>query len=399
MALPFNIHPNSTTSTFTPIPSELNTSLHKLPIAVSILKSALLISFTAIGFVGNSMLCIIVVCSSELRTRTNIFYVNLAVANIGVAVMCIPLTLVTFLGSIGSVGNSTMLRQCRINGIANSFWISACSFSLTATTVHKYLSVVKPLKRVLTKRKTFAMLFSVWMVSGLVSLMPTLQSDEIVYRSASGQCAFKTSNNRYEIYYLAFMASAVFICPTIINIVSYLLIFRALRRHNRRIRRSTIIDATGIRAQRRTIITLYAVFVVFLVTWLPFDVYSLFFMLGKEALLPDWFLSLVYMFAYSTCAQVPIIILYRGARLRQEAAILVSALCCGLKCCLQSFAARRKIANISGEDVNLDRRCSAWYIAGHRPVLNLIEDNPKVITTSAKCAKPTVLLSKIETCL
>ncbi len=391
-----NFYLNTTISTVTEIQGK--PEAYELPVGVNILKSVLLLCFLAIGFIGNSLLCIIITRCNELRTRTNIFYVNLAIANIGVAVICIPFTLSTLFNGKWTLG----LDLCRINGIVNSFWISACSFSLTATTIHKYLSVVKPLKRMLTKKRVYVMLLLVWLVSGLVSLLPTLQAEQIVYKPVSGQCGYKTAKHQYEAYYLLTLACAVFIFPTLINVVSYLLIFRALRRHRQRVRRSTIIDASGIRAQRKTIITLYAVFIVFIVTWLPFDLYSLFFILGKEALLPDWFLSFVYICAYSTCAQVPVIILYRSVRLRQELKSITNILCCHLKCCMQclplNITARRKSANISSEDMNMDRRCSAWYIAGHRPVLQLTEDIVKGTKTSGDTVSVRKLIS-IETYL
>lgn len=364
---------------------------YQLPFEVIVVKALLLTIFFLVGFIGNSFLCIIVARNHETRTRTNIFYFNLAIANLGQAVVCIPFTLSTLFTGRWALGTNL----CYVNGIANSFWISACTFSVTATTMHKYFSVVKPLKRTLTKRRVYWMLFVVWAASGLVCIWPIFRVEKFVYKPASGQCGFDGNNRRHEMYYLLFLAFAVFILPTFINAFCYARIFKALERHRRRIRKTSIIDESGIRAQRRTIITLYAVFVIFLITWLPFDIYSLFFILDKEALLPDWFLGFVYICAYSTSAQVPLIVIHRSVRLKEELKIIAKRLFCSLPCMRKFRGTRNKI---SFAEIDLDRRCSGWYIAGHGPVLQLTETDSKETRTPAVVNR-TYRVFAIETCL
>lgn len=336
------------------------------PIALRAVQAFILIAIMLVGFGGNSCLTIIITRSRKLRTRTNIFYISIAVANIGIAVLCIPFTLSSIFTGKWTLGDDL----CYVNGILNPFYISACCYSVTTTTIHKFYSMTRPLTCAITRRRVYFLILAVWAASGLICIWPILQKEHIVYKPAAGHCGYRISEKRDEVYYLIFLACAVFLCPTLINTYCYVRIFRALRHHRARMKTSTVIDATGFRAQRRSIVTLYAVFVLFFLTWLPFNVYSILFVLNREDLVPNWMLAVAFICAYSTCAQIPVIVIYRSAQFRRDF--------CRVFCFAQWRNARRtnsqrKNANrISRQGASdLERKASAWYIGSERPVLEL----------------------------
>ena len=333
------------------------------------IQALLLICFMFAGLIGNLCVCVFMSRTRELRTRTNTFYVSLCIANIGIAVTSIPFSLSSTLTGGWALG----ITSCRINGIINPFWITASCFSVTATTIHKYLSITRPMKRHITRRKVYAMIFTVWLASGVISIWPIVHVKQIVYKPLAGHCGYSPSYHRHEVYYLIALACAVFLCPTLINSYCYVVMFRALNQHRLRIERSTIIDASGVKAQRRSAETILVVFVVFFITWLPFNIFSVLFASNREDLIPDWLLAVAYICAYSTCVQIPFVIIYRSTKLCNDfKRALCSTLCMG--CPRASFI--RQSVNRDGDPcrTELDRRCSAWYIAHESAVLRLEEE-------------------------
>ena len=344
-----------------------------------VVQAALLICFMFGGFIGNTSVCVFMSRTRELRTRTNVFYVSLSVANLGIALIAIPFTLSSTFAGKWALGNDL----CRVNGVVNPFWISASCLSVTATTIHKYFTITRPMKHQTTRRKVGLMICAVWITSALISIWPILHRQQIVYKPVAGHCGYSPTGKRDDKYYLMTIACAAFLCPTLINSYCYARMFRVLNKHRLRIKRSTIIDVNGIRAQRRNIVTLYVVFIVFFITWLPVNIYSVLFVSNREDLVPDWALAAAYICTYSICVQIPVVIICRSAKLRSGfKRFLASTLC---KICFRTRTVHRMFhTNSSAYDKVVDRRCSAWYIAKERreSELHLGANNDTFVTWS-----------------
>ena len=337
------------------------------------IQALLLVFFLVAALIGNLCVCVFVSRTRELRTRTNTFYFSLCIANIGMTVTSVPFSLISALAGEWTLG--TVL--CRVNGIVNPFWISASCFSLTATTIHKYLSIAYPMKHHLTRRKAYVMILAVWLTSVVVTIWPIMQAEHIRYKPLAGHCGYSLSNDQNETFYLITLACVVFFCPTLINIYCYVVIFRVLNQHRLRIERATTIDAGGVRAQRRNIMTLFVVFVVFFVTWLPFNIFSLLFATNREDLIPYWLLALAYICAYSTCVQIPFVIIYRSSKLRNTIKYLLSSVFC--KACVGTSASRETVNSSILHGAK--RRSSIWHTASKGPPLG-IGNEPRTETVA-----------------
>ena len=339
-----------------------------------VIQTLLLILFMVAGIIGNLYVCVFMSRIRELRTRTNTFYVSLCIANIGMTVTSVPFTLISAFAGEWTLG--TVL--CRVNGIVNPFWITASCFSVTATTIHKYLSIVYPMKHHLTGRKAYMMIFAVWLTSAVVTIWPITQAEHIRYKPLAGHCGYSLSDHQNETFYLITLACVVFFCPTFINTYCYVLIFRVLNRHRLRIERTTTIDAGGVKTQRRNIVTLLVIFVVFFVTWLPFNVFSLLFATNRQDLIPYWLLALAYICAYSTCVQIPLVIIYRSSKLRNGIKHLLSSVFC--KACVGA-SADLHILNSSSDPYGAKRRSLIWHTTSERPPLE-VDNEPRTETVT-----------------
>ena len=106
-----------------------------------ILMSGSLILIMMATLVGNGTVCLAVYRRHKLRTRTNMFIINLSCADIGVAVLCMPFSLVTCLRHGWVLGDAL----CKLNGFLNILFCLTSLLTLTAISVEKYFAICKPL--------------------------------------------------------------------------------------------------------------------------------------------------------------------------------------------------------------------------------------------------------------
>ena len=355
-----------------------NSSAHvtELNLTLRIAKASLLIPIFAIGLIGNVSLCSIIITSRDMRTRTYTFLMNLAVANAGIALLCIPFNIITLTEGNWILGDT----MCSINGILNPFLLSASVFSITAATIHKYFSVLKPLKRTLSKSRVVISIVMVWSGALFCASWPIVKMKNIIYKPIAGQCGLNYPTGKREVLQTSFFIGSGFLAPVLINIFCYLRIFRAVRMHRRRIQRSSVVDLRGLKAQRKIIMTFYILFISYGITWTPFCIYAVIYIFRQDSRLSDYFLSLSYFFAFSTCAQSPVILVYRSRRLQEGFKSIFSAIALQfgrLKCTKKHSSPMRASSRIStlsfSSHADLDRRCSCWYISSQPMVLSLVQ--------------------------
>ena len=65
-----------------------------LPFYLRIICLVLFVAIFIIGVVGNIMVMLVISCSRDMRTSTNIFLVNLSIADLLVLVVCTPTALI-----------------------------------------------------------------------------------------------------------------------------------------------------------------------------------------------------------------------------------------------------------------------------------------------------------------
>lgn len=118
---------------------------------------------------GNVLLCIAVHRRHKLRTRTNMFVANLACADIGVALLCMPFSLITCLNDAWVFGDT----MCKLNGFLNIVFTQTSLLTLTAISIETYYAIVKPLYHRLMGKKRFVWLLAwTWIQPTLLALVP-----------------------------------------------------------------------------------------------------------------------------------------------------------------------------------------------------------------------------------
>ena len=93
--------------------------------------ASLLCVIMLLALFGNLTLIVTIYYRKKLRTRTNLFILNLACADLGVALFCIPFSIITCFSREWLFGYSL----CQMNGFLNILFEYSSLFTLTAITL------------------------------------------------------------------------------------------------------------------------------------------------------------------------------------------------------------------------------------------------------------------------
>lgn len=121
---------------FDPAPS------HTRPVILTVLASGILSLIIAGGIAGNVLILTAIYRFSSLRTMTNVFVANLAVADLLLSVLAMPFTLTSSI-TVDWVFGTAM---CKVHGILNSLFCEASILTLTFVSLERFIAIIYPLK-------------------------------------------------------------------------------------------------------------------------------------------------------------------------------------------------------------------------------------------------------------
>ncbi|XDV43959.1 hypothetical protein PO909_012336 [Leuciscus waleckii] len=93
-----------------------------------------------------------------MRTVTNIFILNLAISDLLVGILCLPITLVDNL----ITGWPFDVVICKMSGLVQGASVSASVFTLVAIAVERFRCIVYPFQRKLTQRQAIISIAFIW---------------------------------------------------------------------------------------------------------------------------------------------------------------------------------------------------------------------------------------------
>ncbi|XP_054977255.1 neuromedin-U receptor 1 [Sorex araneus] len=251
---------------------------HFVPISV-----AYLLIF-AVGVVGNALTCTVIVRHKTMRTPTNYYLFSLAVSDLLVLLVGLPLEIYEMwqnypylLGTVGCYSRTLLLETACLASVLN----------VTALSVERYVAVVHPLRarslvtgahvrRVLAAIWTLAVLSAVPNTSLHVfeEMMVPCRQDPV-----PGSAWCYVPDRSQDLYHLVVLVTALlfFFLPVGVISVLYLLIGRQLRREQLLMPGPEVgpDDSSrrlSLREHGRTQVTkmLFVLVVVFAISWAPF---------------------------------------------------------------------------------------------------------------------------------
>ncbi|XP_038219388.1 tachykinin-like peptides receptor 86C [Zerene cesonia] len=224
---------------------------------------------------GNTLVIWIVLAHRRMRTVTNCFLVNLAVADLLMAALNGAPNFVFLVTANWPFGSVT----CTASNFTANLTVSAGVFTLVAITVDRYVAIVKPLQHRLSRRMARAVLLTVWFASALLALPSLLYSDTYKKKYINGEreiCFMKWPDGSYPTsktdycYNLVFLG-VTYVLPMSVMVWAYARMSEALR--GRTIGECTYHQMQVVRAKRKVVRMFVLVVMVFALCWLPYHAY------------------------------------------------------------------------------------------------------------------------------
>ncbi|XP_015126536.1 gonadotropin-releasing hormone II receptor isoform X2 [Diachasma alloeum] len=255
------------------------TDVEELPIdmrfneghVVSIITYSVLMVISIIG--NSTVLSLILQRRRSNRSRINTMLMHLAVADLLVAVLMMPLEI----GWAATVSWRAGDAMCRIMAFFRIFGIYLSSFILVCISVDRYYAVLKPLQLMDVDRRGKIMLVGAWMGSILCSAPQMIifhveaHPNHTWYEQCITLHSFPTGG--HELTYSLFGMIMMYCFPLTVIIFTYSSILLEIYRKSResvhdRIRRSSLgfLGRAKIRTLKMTII----IVLVFFVCWTPY---------------------------------------------------------------------------------------------------------------------------------
>ncbi|XP_038071940.1 melatonin receptor type 1B-A-like [Patiria miniata] len=200
-----------------------------------VIVATMFLVIALLGIFGNTLVILAVLLSNKVRTATNAFVVNLSVADFLTCVV-IPWNAVALLGREGlPVG----VWVCSITAVVQRVTAGCSVFSLVAIALNRLLLITRHAttyyKVYSTPKKIILWLVLIWLVPLFISLaVPTFISTiEFTYVEKYHICMSSHSQAGSRTYSII-VAGILYPILLIISIVCYVLIWRHLKRHSKR---------------------------------------------------------------------------------------------------------------------------------------------------------------------
>ena len=181
------------------------------------------------ALIGNFLVLWMVCKNKNLRTIPNHFIVSLALADIMMATFCQPPCLTVLVAGKRTYGNFV----CQLQGYVVAMLSCVSLLTLTLVAVNRYFLIVRPKNypKIFTAKRTRLMILSIWVLSLLVPL-PYLCSDHrYVYHAGKFFCFQVVEVDFFTLLGYVFVA-----IPMVVLTFCYSEVFRALKKHNKRLR-------------------------------------------------------------------------------------------------------------------------------------------------------------------
>ncbi|XP_053144590.1 neuropeptide Y receptor type 2-like [Hemicordylus capensis] len=225
-----------------------------------------------LGFIGNSLVIYMIVRYKTMRTVTNFFIANLALADLMVDTLCLPFTLAYTLLDEWRFG----AVLCHLVFYAQALSVHVSTLTLTVIALDRYRCIVFHLDSRISKKISFTIIAITWIVAAVLAsplaIFREYRYEEIPYIDLRlAVCSEKwPSENRDATIYSLSMLLLQYVLPLSIICYAYIRIWFKLRSHISPIARN---DSHCRR--RKTTKMLVMVVVVFAISWLPFHIFQL----------------------------------------------------------------------------------------------------------------------------
>ncbi|XP_022794738.1 melatonin receptor type 1A-like [Stylophora pistillata] len=222
--------------------------------AALIIESTVCLALNIISITGNSLVCLAVYRNRNLRSTTNVYIVALAISDLLVAMIEMPLASATLI--IGRFDFGFAL--CQIQGFIGPFatYVTPATMGLTAFNRYKRIVKANSYNKIFSPCRSKIWVCCLWMSLALYLLIGRLTGWlNIGFIRGYAVCAFTYPTAASQIVQYTIMVGVLFFIPLCIGIFSYYKIFFKTSQHQQIVVPSlqNTTNANNTRARRCTV--------------------------------------------------------------------------------------------------------------------------------------------------
>ncbi|CAG7786981.1 unnamed protein product [Allacma fusca] len=323
-----------------------NRRIDGIPFYCFIGAYSLLIVF---GAIGNSLVVSAVIRKATMRTARNMFIINLAVSDLLLCVITMPLTLMEVLTVHWPLGRHVFL--CKLVGTLQATSIFVSTISITAIALDRYHVIVYPTKPSVQRVGAVIVLGLIWLISCILAaplfIWRNFKHFVIGLPGLSGVdfCLEEWPMDHGRAYYSIFTIIFQYAFPITVVSMAYAMICRKLRYRMKPGTQTTTDVENPTRARsgsgagkdknrvRKTNTLLISIALIFVISWLPLNVFNVVWDLADEIENKQTFYiiyAICHMIGMSSACSNPVLYGWLNENFRKEFRDIWSALksCC-----------------------------------------------------------------------
>ncbi|EFN76143.1 orexin receptor type 2 [Harpegnathos saltator] len=287
-----------------------------------------------VGLIGNALVCMAVYRNHSMRTVTNYFIVNLAVADLLVLLICLPPSVLWDVTETWFLG----LKLCKAVPYLQTVSVSVSVLTLTFISIDRWYAICFPLRFKSTTGRAKTAIIIIWLIALLFDIpellvLHTVPSNSRVQTVLFTQCVWSWSQESQTTFTIVKLI-LLYIGPLLFMSVAYWQIVRVLWRsdipgHNlsTRVYHSNEIPLSGggnpegqLRSRRKAAKMLVAVVLTFAICFFPVHLLSI---LRSTMALPSnqWTIAIsliAHWLCYFNSAVNPVIYNFMSGKFRKE---------------------------------------------------------------------------------
>ncbi|XP_006872501.1 PREDICTED: probable G-protein coupled receptor 45 [Chrysochloris asiatica] len=257
------------------------------PLRISL--AIVMLLMMAVGFLGNTVVCIIVYRRPAMRSAINLLLATLAFSDMMLSLCCMPFAAVTLITVNWHFGD----YFCRLSATLYWFFVLEGVAILLIISVDRFLIIVQRQDR-LNPRRAKVIIAVSWALSFCISMPSLVGGTWVEVPTRAPQCVLGYTELPAERAYVVTLMVVVFFVPFGVMLCSYMCILNTVRKNASRVHNQS--DSLGLRQLSRAglrrlqrqhqvsvdlsfktkaFTTILILFVGFSLCWLPHSVYSL----------------------------------------------------------------------------------------------------------------------------
>ena len=197
---------------------------------VKITEAAILVCLILLAFVGNVLVCIAVFKTAHLRTIPNMFITNLAVSDILMAIVCMPISLHVLISGKWPFSSSV----CDMHGFFMFTFGIVSQVNVSVIAVNRYFALCRPFecKAIFTKINVLFMIAILWILPSVASVPPLVGWGYYAFHPGKAFCIYPFHVN---LIYTTIVQLLFIAFPMGLVVFSYTNCILAVRSSNRQI--------------------------------------------------------------------------------------------------------------------------------------------------------------------